>query len=155
MAEMIGWEKDQVFEFVSLSAGGQDFCVEITTVREIRRWSQVTPLPYSEASVLGVMNLRGTVIPIIDLAARLGLPATEVGARNVVVVTTMGSRTIGLLVDAVSEILSVKGEEIRPNPTQRRDGTPERIVGLVSSSDTLLRVLDLDSVIAEKDEAAA
>lgn len=92
-------DRGNTTEFVSLSAGGQGFCVPITSIREIRRWSQVTALPFAEDSVLGVMNLRGAVIPIVDLAARLGLGTTEIGARNIVVVVAIGPRIMGMLVD--------------------------------------------------------
>ena len=69
-------------EFVTLIAGGQSFCIEITQIREIRRWTPVTILPHSPAHVLGVINLRGAVIPIIDLAAKLGFPKIQPTART-------------------------------------------------------------------------
>ncbi|PWE28659.1 chemotaxis protein CheW [Pararhodobacter marinus] len=148
-------DRGNIIEFVSLSAGGQGFCVEITSIREIRRWSQVTALPFSEDSVLGVMNLRGAVIPIIDLAGRLGLGTTEIGSRNIVVVVAIGSRIMGLLVDSVSEILSVNSETIRPNPTLRRDGGTSHVTGLLPVEDVMLRVLDLSALFANDGEEAA
>lgn len=155
MTEVKTWDQDVTIEFVSLTAGGQGFCLEITSIREIRRWSAVTSLPYSEESVLGVMNLRGAVIPIIDLAAKLGLGRTNTGSRNVVVVAAVGTRIVGLLVDAVSEILTVKGDAIRPNPTQTREGTASQIVGLLTVGDSMLRVLDLDIFFASSTGEAA
>lgn len=152
MRETKVWEPEATIEFVALTSGGQGFCVEITSIREIRRWTAVSSLPHSDPSVLGVMNLRGAVIPIIDLAARLGMSSTEIGERNVVVVAAIGSRIVGLLVDAVSEILSVKGEEIRPNPTQKKDGGEGHIVGLLTVDDTMLRVLDLEALYTEASE---
>ncbi|MBN8294938.1 chemotaxis protein CheW [Rhodobacter sp. NTK016B] len=148
-------DRGNIIEFVSLSAGGQGFCVEITSIREIRRWSQVTALPFSEDSVLGVMNLRGAVIPIVDLAGRLGLGTTEIGSRNIVVVVAIGSRIMGLLVDSVSEILSVNSETIRPNPTLRRDGGTSHVTGLLPVEDVMLRVLDLSALFANEGEEAA
>ncbi|MCW1932026.1 chemotaxis protein CheW [Pararhodobacter zhoushanensis] len=155
MSEKETTESARTIEFVSLTAGGQGFCIEITLIREIRRWSQVTALPFAEDSVLGVMNLRGAVIPIVDLAARLGLGATEIGARNIVVVTAIGSKIVGLVVDSVSEILSVNVETIRPNPTLRRDGTGNHVVGLLPVDDVMLRVLDLETLFAKGTEEAA
>lgn len=152
MKEKRVWEPDATIEFVALTSGGQGFCVEITSIREIRRWTAVSSLPHADESVLGVMNLRGAVIPIIDLAARLGMNKTEIGERNVVVVAAVGSRIVGLLVDAVSEILSVKGENIRPNPTQKRDGEENHIIGLLTVDDTMLRVLDLEALYNETGE---
>ncbi|MCA2014023.1 chemotaxis protein CheW [Pararhodobacter sp. CCB-MM2] len=155
MSEEETQDRGNTIEFVSLSAGGQGFCVEITSIREIRRWSQVTALPFSEDSVLGVMNLRGAVIPIIDLASRLGLGTTEIGSRNIVVVVAIGKRIMGLLVDSVSEILSVESETIRPNPTLRRDGGTSHVTGLLPVDDIMLRVLDLDALFANEAEEAA
>lgn len=155
MSEDVTTDRGNTIEFVSLSAGGQGFCVEITSIREIRRWSQVTALPFSEDSVLGVMNLRGAVIPIIDLASRLGLGTTEIGSRNIVVVVAIGKRIMGLLVDSVSEILSVESETIRPNPTLRRDGGSSHVTGLLPVDDIMLRVLDLDALFANGGEEAA
>ena len=76
-------------EFVTFSAGNQSFSLEITQVREIRRWSPVTAIPHAPIEVLGVMNLRGSVIPIYDLAARFGLGQTPENPRNVIVVDLM------------------------------------------------------------------
>ena len=149
------WTKDETIEFVSLTSGSQEYCIDIRKIREIRRWTSVTPLPRAEPSVLGVLNLRGAVIPIIDLASKLGLKDTEYTERSVVVVVAIGTRVIGLLVDAVSEILSVKGETIRPNPTMKKDGTVNHIIGLLSVEDSMLRVLDLDSLFASQTEEAA
>ena len=142
-------------EFISLNSGGQGFCIEITSIREIRRWNAVTPLPNSPTSILGVMNLRGAVIPIVDLSARLGLNPTTINERSVVVVTAIGSRVMGLLVEAVSEILSIDGDAIQPNPTQGPDGSANQITGLLSIQDTMLRVLNLDGLFAGTAEAEA
>jgi purine-binding chemotaxis protein CheW len=155
MTEQVLWGDDETIEFVSISAGGQGLCVPITSVLEIRRWTTVTQLPYSDQAVLGVMNLRGAVIPIIDLAAKLDLGKTEVGTRNVVVIVAVEDRIVGLLVDSASEILSVKGEAIRPNPTQPRNGGKNLIIGLLSVGDTMLRVLDLTSPFEDLKEEAA
>ncbi|MEM9785332.1 MAG: chemotaxis protein CheW [Pseudomonadota bacterium] len=148
-------DKDKVTEFVSLRAGGQGYCVEITSIREIRRWRTVTSLPNADRSILGVMNLRGSVIPIVDLAARLGLQMTEVGPRSVVVVVAIGNRVVGLLVEAVSEILSIAAGEIQPNPTQGRDGDDGQVIGLVSVEDEMLKVLALDTIVDSDAEEAA
>ena len=144
-----------VIEFVALTAGSQDFCTEITYIREIRRWISVTPLPNAEESVLGVMNLRGAVIPIVDLGWRLGLEETVIGSRNVIVVVAIGARSIGLLVDAVSEILTVSRDSIKPNPTQRNEGAANEIVGLLSVDEKMLRVLDLDALFQKKSKDVA
>ena len=91
-------------ELVSFRAGDQEYCVDIIAVREIRGWTPCTTLPQSPAYVCGVINLRGAVLPIIDFNARLGRGPTVPSARNVIIVTHIGARLVGLLVDAVSDI---------------------------------------------------
>src|SRR4051794_27772643 len=107
---------EQRFELISFRVGSQEFCVDIMDVREIRGWTLATPLPHSPDFVRGVINLRGAVLPIVDLSARLGLGITETTARSVIIVTRMGERTVGLLVDAVSDILTATQDVIQPTP---------------------------------------
>lgn len=146
---------DQHSEFISLTAGGQGFCVDIHAIREIRSWTPVTTLPFAENSVLGVMNLRGAVIPIVDLKDRLGLGATGEDHRNVIVIVSLSGRTLGLLVEAVSEIISVPADGILPNPTPSAESTPAQIIGLISRDEQMLRVLDLTSLAMSETEDAA
>ncbi len=134
-------------EFVTFQAGGQSFSLNIVHVREIRRWSAVTPLPHAPDGVLGVMNLRGSVIPIYDLAARFGLGTTPDHPRNVVVVAQAGNQTIGVLVEMVSEILSVPQGDIQDTPDIRSETTKSSIAGIIPTDDGMTRVIDLDSVI--------
>lgn len=134
-------------EFVTFSAGDQSFSLEITQVREIRRWSAVTALPHAPAEVLGLMNLRGAVIPIYDLAARFGLGQTPENPRNVIVVAMHGSQTVGLLVQAVSEILSVPRDQIQDTPDIRSDMARQTITGIIPLDSGMTRVIDLGAVL--------
>jgi purine-binding chemotaxis protein CheW len=142
-------------EFVTFSAGGQSFSLDIAHVREIRRWSAVTPLPHAPQEVLGVMNLRGSVIPIFDLSARFGLGHTPEDPRNVVVVAMIGNQTVGLLVEAVSEILSVDRTRIQETPDIRSEMTRQSITGVIPMEDGMTRVIDLAAVISVKASQAA
>src|SRR5208337_1829190 len=92
-------------ELIAFRVGRQEFCINVMMVREIRGWTAATSLPRSPRYVRGVINLRGAVLPIVDLAIRLGLPANEPTARNVIIVVQIGQQQVGLLVDAVSDIL--------------------------------------------------
>ena len=155
MTEVDTTEKPKLIELVSLQSSNQGYCIEITSIREIRRWNSVTPLPNSDPATLGVMNLRGAVIPILDLAVRLGMPKTEIGERSVVVVIALEQRMIGLLVDVVSEILSIEEALIQPNPTQNRDEALNPIVGLLSVGNQMMKVLNVASLCEEQSEEAA
>ncbi len=139
----------ETLEFVSLAAAGQEYCIDITRIREIRRMASVTPLPHSEEHVLGVMNLRGTVIPIYDLSAKLGMGSTSESSRNVVIVVAYEKRVVGILVESVSEIVSIDVDEIRPNPTLKKGGSDGRVDGLISMGERMLRVLNLDSLLSD------
>lgn len=142
-------------EFVTFFAGGQSFSLDISHVREIRRWTAVTPLPHAPKEVLGVMNLRGSVIPIYDLAARFGLGFTPENPRNVVVVAMIDNQTVGLLVEAVSEILSVDRGQIQDTPDIRSETTKQSITGVIPMEEGMTRVIDLAAVIQARGRQAA
>jgi len=144
-----------VVEFVTFFAGGQSFSIDITDVREIRRWSPVTPLPHAPAEVLGVMNLRGSVIPIYDLAARFGLPPTVESPRNVIVVAMHDTQVLGLLVEAVSEILSVSRDKIQATPDVRSDSARQTVTGVITVGEGMTRVIDLGAVVQPRTRANA
>lgn len=134
-------------EYVTFFTGGQSFSVDITQVREIRRWTSATPLPHAPSDVLGVMNLRGSVIPIYDLAVRFGLEPTRDNGRNVVVIAAYENQTVGLLVESVSEILSVERDRIQEMPNLRNETARQNITGVILVGDTMTRVIDLGAVI--------
>jgi purine-binding chemotaxis protein CheW len=144
-----------IIEFVTFYSGGQCFSIEISQVREIRRWGPFTSVPHSPTGVLGVMNLRGSVIPIYDLAARLGLAATTENPRNVIVVVNFGEQTLGLLVESVSEIMSVAREKIQVTPEMRAESGQSPIAGLINTETGMTQIVDLPSVIRAKGMAAA
>jgi len=134
-------------EFVTFTVADQSFCLEITKIREIRRWVPVTALPHSPPDVLGVMNLRGMVIPILDLGARFGLGVREPHPRNVVIVVATEAHTVGLVVESVSEILAVPEDQIQDAPDIQSSDLRRSIRGLIATEGGMTRVIDLDSVL--------
>ena len=94
-------------ELLSFRVADQEYSVDIMSVREIRGWTRATSLPHAPDYVRGVINLRGSVLPVVDLATRLGIEAGEPNERSVIIVVDVGGRTVGLRVDAVSDILSI------------------------------------------------
>lgn len=147
--------KSSIVEFVTFFSGGQCFSIEISQVREIRRWGPFTSIPHSPVGVLGVMNLRGSVIPIYDLAARLGLSDTPENPRNVIVVVMRGDQTLGLLVESVSEIMSVSNDSIQLTPDMRADTGQTPITGLINTETGMTQIVDLSSVVRSRGIAAA
>ncbi|SIS88655.1 purine-binding chemotaxis protein CheW [Roseivivax lentus] len=140
-------------ELVTFRIGEQDFSMDIMLVREIRGWSEATVLPYAPRYVLGVINLRGAVVPIIDLAARLGLAPTEPGPRHVVIIVADGSRLTGFLVSAVSDILSVGTGEVQSVPSLN-DMSASFLSGVITSKSRLLRILDVAAALPGREEEA-
>lgn len=141
-------------ELLSFRLGDQGYCLEITSVREIRGWTGATPLPFAPAHVKGVVNLRGTVLTVIDLAARLGMAPIDEDGRKVIIVCQSGGLQAGLLVDAVSDILTIPAPTLQPPPDMGDEtaGGFIRALSLVGSE--LVRVLDLTAVIPGAAKAA-
>lgn len=104
-------------QYVTFTVGDEEYGIDILAVREIRGWSPESRLPNQPDYVRGVVNLRGIIIPIFDLRARFGGTLTEVSKRHVVVVVQIGERTRGILVDAISDILSITRDRIKPPPS--------------------------------------
>jgi purine-binding chemotaxis protein CheW len=142
-------------ELISFQVRDQAFCVDLMAIREIRSWTQATPLPQSPDFIRGVVNLRGAVLPIVDLGARLGLGRTDPTARHAILVTEIGGRVVGLLVDGVSEILSLPAETLQPTPDVGCQITRDYVRGLLTHDGRLLTLLSLDSVLPETQAQAA
>ncbi len=142
-------------EFVTLVAGGQNFCVEITQIREIRRWTPVTILPHSPFHVLGVINLRGAVIPIIDLAVKLGFEKIQPTERHVIIITAIEDRIVGLLVESVSEILGVSADMVRETPRGPEDPATRAIQGIIPVDDDMTKIINLSALMPSLDPVAA
>lgn len=134
-------------EMVSFRLGMQDFCIDIRNVREIRRWSPPTALPHAPEHVLGLINLRGSVLPVYDLARRLGLPVAQGTERKVVIVAMLGDRVAGLVVDAVSDIVSVPEEALRPVPAVGAEADTGLLQGIAAVGERMIRLLDLRAVL--------
>lgn len=135
-------------QFITFRTGEQDFGADIMAIREIRGWTETTPLPHAPDYVRGVINLRGVVLPVVDLKARLGLGLTDANSKDVIVVVQAGERTIGLLVDAVSDILTVTAGEIQPTPELAREADAAFIEGIAVLSERMVTILSMDRLIA-------
>lgn len=141
-------------ELIAFRVGRQEFCINVMMVREIRGWTAATSLPRSPRYIRGVINLRGAVLPIIDLAIRLGLPATEPTARNVIIVVQIGQQQIGLLVDAVSDILTASNMNIQPSPDVSSDLVKTFVKGLLPVDGRMISLIALDNALPRELEAA-
>lgn len=142
-------------ELISFRIGEQEFCVDIMAVREIRGWTPATPVPHSPRFVRGVINLRGAVLPVVDLADRLGLGTAVETARHVIIVVQIGSKVVGLLVDAVCDILSTADHVVQKTPDLAGDQMQSFVKGLIALDGRMISLIDLGLVLdAHQAEAA-
>ncbi len=144
-------------ELITFEVEGQVFGLDIMAIREIRAWSPTTRLPRVPSYVAGVVNLRGTVLPVIDLAARLGWRATEATPRHAIIVTQQGAQISGWIVDSVSDIVTLPSDALQPPPpTSAGDTVVPFLEGLAAIEDSMVMVLNLAALSdgAEVAEAA-
>lgn len=147
MYQTVAENRGEALEVVAFRVAGQDFCFDLTSVREIRGWTETTILPHAQPYVKGVINLRGTVVPVIDLSQRLGLGATEPGPRHVIIITVQGEQTVGLLAELVSDILTVSEGDIQPIPNIIDDNVRKFLSGVVVLDETMIRRMELGTVL--------
>ena len=142
-------------ELIAFRIGEQEFCVDIMAVREIRGWTPATPLPRAPGYMKGVINLRGAVLPIIDLGIRFGLRTSEPTARHVIMVAHIGGRLVGLLVDAVSDIIQLKDEEVQATPDVASEHVKTFVKGIFAIDGRMISLIELDRIIPETEAEAA
>lgn len=146
---------DGARELIAFRVGDQEFCVNIMAVREIRGWTPVTPLPHAPQYVMGVINLRGAVLPIVDLSLRLGMRCADPTPRHVIIVAQVKSKVIGLLVDAVSDILTVTDEQIQPTPEISSDLERLYARGILAIDKRMICLIELGALFNDAESEAA
>src|ERR1700722_15552923 len=138
----------QVLTFV---LGNETYGVDILRVQEIRGWSSITKIPHAPSHVLGVLNLRGSIVPIVDLRMKFALERAEYTPTTVTIVlsiaTATGSRNVGVVVDAVSDVKDVNRAEVKPAPELMGYSATEHILGLLPLEGQMTMLLDIDRLI--------
>lgn len=142
-------------ELIAFRVGEQEFCVDIMAVREIRGWTPATRLPHAQNFMRGVINLRGTVLPIVDLSARLGFGLATPQARHVIIVVRTGDKEAGLLVDAVCDILSITEDMVQPTPNVASDSVHIFVRGILAVEGRLIGLIGLEHILPEQEALAA
>jgi purine-binding chemotaxis protein CheW len=142
-------------EFIAFRIGGQEFTVNIMSVREIRGWTPATPMPHTPSYMRGVINLRGEVLPIIDLSARLGMKPSEASPRHVIIVAQVREKIVGLLVDAVSDILTVTEDHIQPTPEIASDLERSFARGIIAMESRMICLMELEALFPEYESEVA
>jgi purine-binding chemotaxis protein CheW len=130
-------------QFITFTLGAEEYGIDIMVVREIKGWTDTTMIPNAPAHVRGVINLRGVIVPIFDLRARFGVGLTVPTAMHVVIIVAAGTRTVGLLVDTVSDIISVNPKAIRPVPEMGLPTEDQFLEGLVAIENRMVTLVSL------------
>ncbi|WP_298975175.1 chemotaxis protein CheW [uncultured Roseobacter sp.] len=148
-------ETPETIELLTFQLADQEYSLDIMSVREIRGWTRTTPLPHAPSYMKGVINLRGTVLPVMDLSERLGLKPQEQTDRNVIIVVNHNDVMTGLLVDAVSDIIALTAEDLQPPPEMQPGSTSSVVSSLTLIDERMIRVLDLSAIVLSVQSNAA
>jgi purine-binding chemotaxis protein CheW len=138
----------EVLQVVTFRLGQDEYGVDILKVQEINRMTEITSMPKAAFSVEGVINLRGKVIPVVNLRKRFGLESKEIDSQSRIIVVDVGS-TVGLIVDSVSEVLRIPSDLIEPPPPITGSRGSEYIMGIGKLQDRLIILLDIDKLLGE------
>jgi purine-binding chemotaxis protein CheW len=141
-------------QFLTFTLGAEQYGVEILKVQEIRGYSAVTPIPNTPAHIKGVINLRGTVVPVVELRAKFSMESTEHNKFTVIIVVTVGLKVVGLVVDAVSDVLDIPATEMRVPPDLGTRTDTRFISGMATTGDRMTVLLDIERLLGE-DEGLA
>ena len=145
VAEGIG-----TLQLVSFRLASEEYGIEITKVQEIILMGEITRVPQTPEYIKGLINLRSTVIPIVDLRLRFALPQEQMSDETRIMVVNVAGKTIGIIVDAVSEVLRISQEQIAPPPPTVAGLGREYLTGLVKLDKRLLILLDIDKILGEE-----
>lgn len=143
--------EEELNQLISFTVGSEEYGLEIGRVKEVIRTPEITRLPKAPSFVKGIINLRGDVIPVVDLRDKFGFAASENSGKTRIIVVDVGGRLIGLIVDAASQVIAIPADQIEPPPPLAGGLPRELIVGVGKLGDRLIILLNIDSVLSTKD----
>jgi len=140
-------------QYLTFMLAGEEYGVDILTVQELRGWEKTTPIPNTPSFVLGVINLRGVVVPIVDLRDRFGLERMEYGPTTVVIIVKVDAggkdRILGIVVDAVSEVYDINKDDMQPPPDMEGSISIDFVTGLATMDEKMVILLDITKLVNE------
>lgn len=142
----------EILQLVTFNLGNEEYAVDILKVQEINRMKEITRVPNSPNYVEGVINLRGKVIPVVNLRNRFGLMDKENDEHSRIMIMDIQGITMGLVVDAVSEVLRIPLETVEPTPPMASNISTEFIKGIAKLDERLIILLDMDRLLGKNDE---
>ncbi|NLQ16561.1 chemotaxis protein CheW [Marinomonas sp. M1K-6] len=141
--------EDPMLQWVTFRLENEIYGVNVMQVKEVLRYSEVAPVPGAPNFVLGIIHLRGTVVTVIDTCQRFGLPSGEITDATRIMILEVEGYVIGILVDAVSEVVYLRQSEIEPSPNVGNDESSKFIQGVCHKNDILLILVDLDKLLSD------
>jgi purine-binding chemotaxis protein CheW len=145
----------ELTQFISFALGDDHYGVDIMAVREIKGWSEITHLPKQPDYVRGVLNLRGVIVPIIDLRCRFGQGLTEATPLHVIIIVQIDQQLVGLLADRVSDIISVEPAKIKQVPRVALGTRLEFLSGIVTIDNAMIALINLGNLLTASEMSAA
>jgi len=138
-------------EFLSFTLGREEYGIDIQKVQELRRYEQVTRIAAAPAFIKGVVNLRGIIVPIVDLRIRFALGVPAYDQFTVVIVLNVAGRVVGIVVDSVSDVIDLAPEQIHPPPEMGAAVDVEHVIGLGAVDQRMLILLDIEHLLASEE----
>jgi purine-binding chemotaxis protein CheW len=140
-------------EYLSFTLGREEYGIEILKVQEIRGYEQPTQLANAPAFIKGVVNLRGNIVPIVDMRIKFNLESAEYNQFTVVIILNVAGRVVGMVVDSVSDVIQLAGEQVRPAPDFSSTFDTEYIIGLGTMDERMLILVDIEKLMSGDDMA--
>lgn len=145
---MYSSEKDAADEFLAFTLGGEEYGINILRVQEIRGYEPVTRIANAPAFIKGVVNLRGTIVPIVDMRIKLGLGSPTYDPLTVVIILNIAGRVVGMVVDSVSDVTTLSAEQLKPAPEINTSFDNDFLIGLGTLGDRMLILVDIDKLMS-------
>ena len=144
---------DPILQWVTFKLAGEKYGVNVMQVREVLRYTEIAEVPGAPSYVLGIINLRGTVVSVVDTRNRFGLPSEEITDSTRIVIIETDQHVIGILVDSVAEVVYLRLSEIETAPNVGTDESAKFIQGVTHKNDELLILIELDKLLSESEWA--
>ncbi|OQR32039.1 chemotaxis protein CheW [Pseudomonas sp. T] len=140
-------------EYLTFTLGREEYAIDILRVQEIRGYDQVTAIANAPAFIKGVINLRGAIVPIVDLRIKFNLADISYDQFTVVIILNVGRRIVGAVVDSVSDVIALAGEEIKPRPEFAASFDTEYLLGLATAGERMLILVDIEKLMTSREMA--
>lgn len=154
MSAVVKQKPDRLYRWVSFRLAGESYGINVMRVQEVLRMTDVAPVPGAPNFVMGIINLRGNVVTVLDTRKLLALATVDITEHSRIMIIESGKATVGLLVDSVAEVVNISAGDIDPPPNIGNDEGSRYIQGIYSTDKQILILIDLDKLISDEDRDA-